>query len=125
MLPLSKSLKGPVLLVEDDHDVRVTLRAVLEDEGYEVLSATNGKHALEVLAQTTHKPRLALVDLMMPVMDGWEFVALLKQTGSLAAMPVVVHTAFRDREPPSGVGAVLKKPIDVDALLDIVRQYVG
>jgi CheY-like chemotaxis protein len=118
-------LKGPILVVEDDHDVRVTLRSVLEDEGYEVITATNGRDALELLAKAERPPRLALVDLMMPVMDGYELLAILKQTGALARLPVVVQSAFQDRDPPSGIHAFLKKPIDVDALLELARSHCG
>ncbi len=92
--------------------------------GYEVLSAWNGQHALDMLARATKQPRLAVVDLMMPVMDGWAFIAILR-TSVLANLPVVVQSAFSsgDREPPSGIQALLKKPIDVEALLALVRKH--
>ncbi len=113
------------MIVEDDYDSRKTLRHILESEGYEVLSAWNGQHALDMLARATKQPRLALVDLMMPVMDGWAFIAILAQSGVLANLPVVVQSAFSpgDREPPSGIQALLKKPIDVEALLALVRKH--
>jgi two-component system response regulator CpxR len=114
--------KGPILIVEDDHEVRVTLRSTLEDEGYEVWTATNGRDALGLLKDTSRKPVLAVVDLMMPIMDGWELIELLKRTGMLAARPVIVQSAFVDRDPPSGVTAFLKKPVDLDALIELVNR---
>ena len=122
MIPRLVALKGPILLVEDDHDVRVTVRSILEDEGYEVWTATNGRSAIELLQNAPLKPVLALVDLMMPIMDGWELIALLKKTGVLAELPVIVQSAFFDRDPPSGITAFLKKPVDVDALLELVSK---
>jgi two-component system, OmpR family, response regulator CpxR len=117
--------KGPVLVVEDDHDVRVTLRSVLEDEGYEVWTATNGRDALELLKTSTHNPALAVIDLMMPLMDGWELIEILKRAGTLAALPVIVQSAFVDRDPPSGIRAFLKKPVDIDALIELVDKHCG
>jgi CheY-like chemotaxis protein len=116
--------KGSVLLVEDEHDVRVSVRSILEDEGYEVLSATNGKEAIALLQSVAVPPKLIILDLHMPVMDGWEFVALLRSTAALAGLPVVVQTAV-DRTPPDGISAYVRKPVDGDALVAMVRHYCG
>jgi two-component system, OmpR family, response regulator CpxR len=116
--------KGAILLVEDEHDIRVSVRGILEDEGYEVLSAAHGKEALEVLRRVQPPPRLILLDLHMPVMDGWEFMALLQASTPLAALPVVCQTAV-DRTPPDHITAFMRKPIDADALLAMVRHYCG
>ncbi|MCU1282934.1 MAG: response regulator, partial [bacterium] len=63
-----------ILIVEDEHDARVLLRAVLEDAGYVVHSAANGRDAVELLSSVDPKPRLMIVDLNMPVMDGWQLM---------------------------------------------------
>src|SRR5205807_4176042 len=88
---------GTVLLVEDDHDIRVSLRALLEGEGYNVLTATSGRSALDALQSTTPTPRLIILDLRLPVMDGWDFVAHVRRVPELAPIPLVVMSAARTR----------------------------
>lgn len=112
-----------MLVVEDDHDARVLIREALEDAGYEVHTATNGRDALAIAESLSPPPRLILVDLRMPVMDGWDLIARLKSTASLAAIPVGVQTAEVDRTLPGGVSFVLGKPIDIDALMTLVRHH--
>src|SRR5690242_18959135 len=92
--------RGPVLLVEDDHDIRVSVRQSLEDHGYQVYTAANGQQALELLRQLEVKPQLVVLDLLMPVMDGWQFVELLRKTSVLAGLPVEVQTAYPDMPSP-------------------------
>ncbi len=89
-------LAGPVLVVDDDAAVRDLVRVTLEKEGVEVDTAENGRLALDYLAQAL--PRLILLDLMMPVMDGFEFLETLKSRPEWASIPVVVVTA-RDLSP--------------------------
>ncbi len=113
--------RGTILLVEDDHDIRVALRTMLEDEGYRVLTVTDGRAALALLERTT-PPQLILLDLMLPVMDGWELARELRARPHLAAIPIVVITAF-DRVPPPQAAAVLKKPLDPDHLLRTIERH--
>jgi CheY-like chemotaxis protein len=113
----------PILVVEDDHDVRVTLRAVLEEEGYAVFTATNGRDALDLLEREEPRPGLILLDLMMPIMDGWQFAALLKANATLAAIPFAVASAVARYEAPSRAIAILNKPLDLDALLELAQRY--
>ena len=115
--------RPPVLVVEDDHDVRVTLRGVLEDEGYEVMTAANGKDALALLEHADPKPALILLDLMMPIMDGWQLVETLRAQELFAAIPFIVHSAFVDLGLPDGASAVLRKPIDVDNVVALVNKH--
>jgi CheY-like chemotaxis protein len=113
-----------VLLVEDDHDIRVSIRALLEAEGYEVLTVTNGRGALELLQSTTPAPRLIILDLSLPVMDGWQFANELQRLPRLGHIPVVVMSAApRDRLPSAGIVGRLAKPIDVPALLRVVAEH--
>ena len=101
----------------------MTLQDVLEDEGYSTVVAANGREALERLRALT-PPCLILLDLMMPVMSGREFLAALREDGVLAPIPVVVVTAWpTEAQATPGVQGFVKKPIDVEVLLDLVRRY--
>jgi len=111
----------PVLVVDDDPDIRETLRFVLEDAGYQVYSAENGQEALEVLATMRPLPGLILLDLMMPIMSGDEMLKALKSVHALAQIPVTIVTASGAPMPPLASG-LLKKPVDLDVLLRIVAR---
>ncbi len=114
----------PVLVVDDDPDIRETLRFVLEDAGYQVYSAENGQEALDVLADAKPLPGLILLDLMMPVMSGDEMLKALKSVHALAEIPVTIVTASGAPMPPLASG-LLKKPVDLDVLLRIVERSCG
>lgn len=125
MVPLQQSpgTPGAVLVVEDDHDVRVAVRRLLEEEGYRVLSVTDGRLAFELLERLAAPlPDLILLDLMLPVMDGWEVAERLRSTPSLREIPVAAMSAF-DRMPPEGIVEFLRKPLKPEALLDLVARY--
>src|SRR4051794_25078165 len=112
-----------VLIVEDDQGVREALRAVLEDEGFGVRSAENGVRALELL----HKgplPCLVLLDLMMPLMNGFDLSERLRQDPALAALPVIIITAAHAPVLPGAV-RVMRKPIRITELVAAVREYCG
>jgi CheY-like chemotaxis protein len=114
----------PVLLiVEDDHDTRVSLRRILEAEGYTVYSAGNGVHAIDILKKIPI-PSLILMDLMMPVMNGQEFYGQLKSHASWRAIPVIVISAFTNEATRLIASAFLQKPLDLDALLGVIRERV-
>src|SRR4051812_33573838 len=110
-----------VLVVDDDEDIRESLREVLEAERYTVRTATDGQDALAVLAEAAWRPCLILLDLMMPVMNGWEFLKVLKADACLAAIPVVVLSASSSTVEAATV--ILRKPIALDTLLDVVRAH--
>ena len=113
----------PVLIVEDDEDLREMMAHLLTLEGFEAATAANGREALEYLNQGD-KPDVILLDLMMPVMDGWEFRRQQQADPNLAPVPVIVLSAL-DQARASNVDAAafLKKPLDFDHLLDLVRAY--
>lgn len=115
----------PVLLVEDDDEVRFALRDVLECEGYAVTEAANGHEALKCLARIG--PCLILLDLMMPVMDGFEFLTALRRQGApVAATPVVIVSAWRNQAAMMvGVQGVVDKPVDLNRLLGYLREFCG
>ena len=112
-----------ILVVEDDEDIRESLAAVLEAEGYTVFVAANGKEALERLAVVA-QPCLILLDLMMPIMGGIEFLSLLRKEDVLAAIPVVILSAWsKEAEKASNTQGFVRKPVDLEALLRLVQQY--
>lgn len=111
-----------VLLVEDDPDIREGLGSFLEDQGYTVEKAENGKEGLERLEQK--KPGLVLLDLMMPVMNGWQFLEeKKKEPPELSKVPVVVISAVAGNPYVPGALATMKKPIDLNRLMDFVELY--
>ncbi len=112
-----------ILVVEDDPAIRSFLKLALEFEGYAVLAASHGREALELLART-ERPCLILLDLMMPVMNGWEFAEALRQDARLADTPVALVTAYvEDAKTFRGAQEVLRKPIDLDRLLGVVKRF--
>ena len=111
------------MLVDDDADIRAAFADVLSAEGYAIASAEHGRDALDQLSSSP-LPDLILLDLMMPVMNGKDFLAAIATEPTLAEIPLVVCTAF------AGLGkelnrAVLRKPIDLDELLETVRATCG
>ncbi len=114
----------PVLIVEDDADLREMMAQLLSLEGFQTHAAANGRDALNYMHETGDHPDIILLDLMMPVMDGWEFRRHQQQDPELSGIPVVVLSALD----PSRAGdlhpdAFLKKPLDFDRLLEIVRTH--
>jgi len=110
-----------VLVVEDEQDLREMLREALELNGYTVVTAEHGQDALAKLSHIEHLC-LVILDLLMPVMKGWDFVVKLREQTALAAVPVVVHTSAAGQA-PAGVTRVIQKPLLFDRLLSVVREY--
>src|SRR5688500_12674666 len=114
-----------VLIVEDDIDIRDALSQILEEEGYTVATAANGQEALDVL-RSGPPPRLILLDLMMPVMNGWQFRAEQRNDPALASIPVVVISAdthIGDKASQIGVQEFFRKPIEISGLLNTMQKY--
>jgi CheY-like chemotaxis protein len=112
--------KSRVLIVEDDHDIREELTSLLEENDYCVLVADHGRHALEVM-RAGNRPDAIILDLMMPVMDGWEFREHQKSDPRFAGIPVIVTTAS---ERTVEAQAFLRKPIDREVLLRTLAEHV-
>jgi CheY-like chemotaxis protein len=112
-----------VLIIEDDVDTRDMLSRFLELEGYTVHAAANGRQALEMLERDPSASVIVL-DLMMPVMDGWEFRRRQIQDAHLKNIPtIVVSDAGLERLSKISADAYLSKPVDMDELLEHVSQY--
>ena len=119
---------GGVLVVEDDDAISRAIVQILRDEGVTVRAATDGQSALaELHASGTPPPCVILLDLMMPVMDGWSFRRAQLGDPTLAHIPVVVLTADGDAttkgELAQASGA-LRKPVDLQLLLDTLRRFL-
>jgi CheY-like chemotaxis protein len=113
---------GVVLIVDDDDAIRETFALALQLHSYATATAANGKEALAWLNQA-RAPRLILLDLMMPVMDGWQLLTQLRKDERLARIPVVVITAFgQDLKVADGF-PVITKPVELKNLLALVGRY--
>jgi CheY-like chemotaxis protein len=114
----------PILIVEDDDDIREAMAAFLEAEGYQVVEAANGEEALRLL-RSARQFCLVLLDLYMPVMNGWEFRDAQLRDPTIAAIPVVIISADRTAgQKAMQLGAVdyMVKPIDFARLLGAVAS---
>jgi CheY-like chemotaxis protein len=113
----------PVLIVEDDEDLRDMMAQLLSIEGFQATAVANGREALEYL-HTAARPDVILLDLMMPVMDGWEFRRRQQADPGIAEVPVIVLSALDpSRAATVDAAAFLKKPLDFDRLLELVRSH--
>jgi CheY-like chemotaxis protein len=117
-------VSGPVLIVEDDQAIRDTLTSILEDEGYQVWSAVNGRDALDRLASGP-RPGLLIVDLVMPILNGWDLCAELARRPELADLPVLVVSANATTESPLPLpqARLMQKPIPFQQLLEEVERH--
>lgn len=112
------------MIVEDDHAIRETLKAVLESEGYAVETASNGREGLDILHRQ-EPPCLVLLDFMMPVLSGVEFLKEKNADFRLAPIPVIVVSALANQIKGTGAHVYVQKPIDLDVLLELVQSYCG
>ena len=112
-----------VLVVDDDPDIRDSLREVLEDEGYAVSCVSNGREALDYLKSKQPRPCVILLDLMMPVMDGWQFRREQKQDPEIADIPLVVITATGKRPVLIDAAELVMKPLDLTQLFAAIERY--
>lgn len=116
-----------VLVVDDDPLIRATVAELLLDEGYAIEQAGDGAEALQIVAESA--PDAVVLDLMMPVLDGWAFVDRMHLLPQCRDVPIVVMSAAHglhesaERLHAMGVRAVVAKPFDIDALIAIVQRY--
>jgi CheY-like chemotaxis protein len=115
--------RRPVLVIDDDEMIQESIREVLSDEGYDVVLAQNGREALEKL-RSGERPLIILLDLMMPVMDGWQFRAEQKKDVALSAIPVIVITAAGSAARGSiDADEFITKPVRLEDLLAAVKRH--
>lgn len=119
-----------IVIVEDDQAIREVLKMAIELEGYKVQAVQNGEEAMALL-KNLDKACLILTDLMMPVMNGYEFIKLASQTHTIASIPIVVLSASEDENrinrlsETGSVKGLVKKPVDLHYLMGIVHKYCG
>ncbi len=119
-------MSARVLVVEDDKDIRRNVVQLLELEGYAVEAAGNGLEALTALQGAQVLPSVIILDLMMPVMDGFQFREEQNKQPQLAKIPVIIMTAdgrTDEKRMRAGAVAALRKPADVDAILNLVSKF--
>jgi CheY-like chemotaxis protein len=118
-------MRQQILVVEDDSALREALGQVLMDEGYDLLSARDGLEAVSCLKKG-NRPDVILLDLSMPVVNGWEFRMFQKRDPDLAQIPVILITAgdyTREEVAWLEPSALLPKPLDLPLLLSIIRRF--
>ena len=125
--PAKREVTQMCILIIDDHLSLLTLLTIfLEEIGYEVVTARNGREALAWLRHSNALPRLILLDLAMPVMTGGEFLREQQRDSRLAALPVILMTAlgrFDYESTTASVVAHLEKPLELDALATLLHEY--
>ena len=117
-----------LLIVEDSPDYRILLERLFKREGFEVLTAGHGGEALDQLFQTPIKPNLILLDLMMPVMDGFEFRNRQLRDEKIADIPVILLTAHGNLESDPerlGIEHCLRKPVEKNQLVSLVKSILN
>jgi CheY-like chemotaxis protein len=130
MTPQLGNTLGNILIVEDDRDTREMLAALLATEGFHAVAAEDGLEALHLLRTVRHRapevPCLVLLDLKMPRLGGHEFRRAQLGDPTVASVPVAVMSGATDLEARAqalGAVAAVSKPIDCDALMDVIRRY--
>jgi DNA-binding response OmpR family regulator len=120
--------RGHILVVEDDRDIRESVTEILEEQGYGVSVAGDGAQALHILAAEPQKPDLILLDLMMPIMNGFQFREEQLKSEAHAKIPVAVLTAdgsAREKAAKLKVDAFVKKPLGIRPLLELVERLLA
>ena len=117
-----------VLLVDDDRRSCAALAEFLSRRGHEVQCATNGNEALRLLADSQDPPAVIFLDLMMPVLDGWSFLAERAKNSLLAEIPVVIVSGARgsdvaQKAKEAGAVAVMCKPVEPQSVLRVVEHF--
>lgn len=112
--------KHSILIIEDNSDIREFYTHVLKKVGFQVVEVTNGQEGLDLLRNRDFHPDLIVLDLMMPVLDGWQFLAERANSPELKKTPVVVCSASWD-EAPLDVPCI-KKPVDSRTLMSVVKE---
>lgn len=122
MRKLSLNNTKTILVIEDTPAIRLVLIEVLEMDGHKVVAVENGKEALDYLA-VSQIPALIFLDIFMPVMDGQQFLRILRSDILFSSVPVAVMSANRDAEKSKDADYFLKKPFDIENVLSLAKKY--
>lgn len=112
-----------ILIVEDDQSIREMMKDVLEIEGYTIFTATNGKEGIETLQKIKPSPCVVLLDMMMPIMNGWQFLDFQRSSPEYATIPVIVCSAYNESAKSVRPAAILSKPLQLKSLLGAVQSF--
>ena len=121
-MPHAKPEKKSILVVEDDPGISSTLKHLLEAEGYTVFLAEHGREGLDLLRKMV-PPCVVLLDIQMPVMDGYEFMREKNADPTIADIAVVVLSATADPNDVNGASDFIRKPFEIPCLLEAVERY--
>jgi CheY-like chemotaxis protein len=113
-----------ILVVDDDAEIRESIADLLRDEGYQAATAAHGREALDQLREGA-RVDLIVLDLMMPVMDGWQFLDERARDPALKRIPVVLVSATPETLQPPNTAAFIRKPMRLDDLLGAVARELG
>jgi CheY-like chemotaxis protein len=114
---------GLILVIDDDPDLRESVADLLQIHGYLVAQAENGQTAIDMMKQLKTPPALILLDLSMPVLDGWRFLRRMRRRKRLNRVPIVVMTG-EEVSAIAGAAMILRKPVGAEQLLAAVAQFV-
>jgi two-component system, chemotaxis family, chemotaxis protein CheY len=117
-----------IMVIEDNDSIRSAVRQIIEDEGYRAQTATNGEDALALLEAAATLPSLILLDMNMPIMDGWGFKAVQGTHAKFRHIPIIVVTAdgnAREKALMINASGWIRKPIEVDDLLKAIQKVCG
>ena len=117
-----------IILAEDTEDIRVLLKVVLEMRGYRVVEAVDGQQVLDLVSR--ERPDLILMDLNMPVLDGWEATRRLRKDPAMRAIPIIALSAYcsggwEEKALAAGCTSCVVKPIDSHSLDKVIMQFLG
>lgn len=115
-----------ILLIDDDFDITEAIKSILTEEGYQIFSVSNGKEGFDFLNQATQLPSLILLDIMMPVMNGYEFRKEQLESKKFKNIPTIVFSAAGkfDEENSLQFTEAIKKPLDLEKLLKLVSTHL-
>ncbi len=119
-------MTSDILLIDDEPDLRECIAELLEGEGYTVKRTENGKTALEIL-KSGYKPKVIILDYMMPVMDGKTFCENISKDSQISSIPIILLSAANipaETIADMKVAVQLEKPIHVDKFLNAVKSYI-
>ena len=111
-----------ILIIEDDKDIREAMRDALEIEGYNVTIASNGNEGLASLRNTNHTCVIVL-DLLMPVMGGREFMDIVKNDSALSTIPIFIHSSIANKDNTFGATGWIRKPADLELILNSIKVH--
>ena len=112
-----------ILIIEDEESIRQTLRDVFELKGFTVYSATNGAEGIRELREMPQKPCVVLLDLMMPVVNGWQFLDVQRNDPKLSDIPIIICSAYEESAKAVHPEGFVAKPVQLATLLAAVNKF--